>query len=322
MNAAIATRTRAVRPDQPQNQGLCIVPILGPSHDRPEYRLLEGDALNLVRVTEVNQSGSVPELTVVNELDACVFLMDCQELLGAKQNRILNTDVLVGAKASITIPVSCVEAHRWSYSSPSFSVGKSASYSIRAGKHARVHDSLKRGESHDADQGAVWNEVSTSLHAAGAVSPSAALHDAYEQRKQDLTRLRSSLRMPEEAVGLAVFRGERFQGLDLFDRHTTLKYFWESLLDSYAIDFLAEAVDPKQPPASPLAEQVQRLLETAAGGQWESFKSPGLGMDWRLEDPTTTGSALVAQDVVIHLQLFPKREQAQRRPRIHRRYVA
>jgi hypothetical protein len=88
---------------------------------------------------------------------------------------------------------------------------------------ARVHDSLKEGRGHDANQGAVWNEVAACLSMSAAESPS-----AYAKRDHELTEFRGSLRMPETAVGVAVFHGGRFQGLDLFDRHSTLKYFWES----------------------------------------------------------------------------------------------
>jgi hypothetical protein len=230
--------------------------------------------------------------------------------------------VLVPAGATLSIPVSCVEAHRWSYSSPSFSPGKTASHRVRSGKHARVHESLKRESRHDADQGAVWDEVAMSLSAAKASSGTSALHAAYEARTQDLAQLRQSLRMPEQAVGLAVFHDGRFQGLDLFDRHSTLVYFWESLLDSYAIDWLDAPLEPAEA-HRPEQAMVQEMLSRAAAGGWEMFPSPGEGQDHRLEDQQLTGSALVWEGrTVVHLQLFPRpsSESAQRRPRIHRHY--
>ena len=56
----------------------------------------------------------MPELVVENPLDERVLLYDGEELVGAKQNRILNVSVLVEAKSTLTIPVSCVEQGRWS----------------------------------------------------------------------------------------------------------------------------------------------------------------------------------------------------------------
>src|SRR5690606_8918308 len=171
-------------------------------------------------------------------LDKRVFLMDGQELVGAKQNRVLNTDVLVPAKTTLKIPVSCVEAGRWRRISDAFVPGRSASHTIRARKMERVRRSLRERSKHDADQHAVWDEVQESMSKSASHSPTAALHDAYRQRDRDLTAFRASLRMPDGAVGLAVFHGERFLGLDLFDRHSTLVYFWQTLVDSYAIEWL------------------------------------------------------------------------------------
>src|SRR5262245_33549374 len=102
MQAAIADRVRTVTTDQPQGQQLRFVPVLGPSHEEPPYRLLETDTQNFVKVTEVSESGSVPQLRVENLLDVRVFLIDGQELVGAKQNRILNTDVLVPASTTLS----------------------------------------------------------------------------------------------------------------------------------------------------------------------------------------------------------------------------
>jgi len=52
-------------------------------------------------------------------------IIDVQELVGAKQNRILNTDVLVPAKSTRDVPVSCVERGRWGYKSRHFTPGGS-----------------------------------------------------------------------------------------------------------------------------------------------------------------------------------------------------
>ncbi len=56
------------------------------------------------RVTEVSEAGSVPFLQVANGADRPLLLLDGEELIGAKQNRILNTTVLVAARTEVTIP--------------------------------------------------------------------------------------------------------------------------------------------------------------------------------------------------------------------------
>jgi len=327
MTQAIADRVHQVQADKPQGKQLRVVPILGTSNDQPPYRLLETSALTAVQVTEISTAGSVPELSVKNTLDVMVYLMDGQELVGAKQNRILNTDVLVPANSTINIPVSCVEQGRWRSISAQFSSGKHASHHIRAGKSERVHASLKSSGRHDADQGAVWSEVSESLSCSGTSSPTSALSDAYAKRDKDLKAFRQQLRMPENAVGLAVFQDDKFQGLDLFDRHSTLQYFWESLIDSYALDWLGAQIEKpvaKSGKESGSAE-VKKILQTAAKGTWEPFASPGAGQDLRLQNRSYSGSALVWEErAVLHLQVFPKPRAADnpqpRRPRINRPY--
>src|SRR5688572_21752252 len=93
---------------------LTVIPLLGPLLSEPEWLTL-GEATGQVRITEVNEAGSVPTLTVENLGERPILLLDGEELLGAKQNRILNTTVLVAAHATVEIPVSCVEQGRWGY---------------------------------------------------------------------------------------------------------------------------------------------------------------------------------------------------------------
>ena len=74
-------------------------------------------------MVEVSEQGDVPNLLFENLGDRKVLLVDGDELVGAKQNRIINTTILLGGKSSTVIPVSCVEQGRWSYDSPRFDSG-------------------------------------------------------------------------------------------------------------------------------------------------------------------------------------------------------
>ncbi len=95
-----------------EHRGIVITPLF-PHHAPTAAYLTLDEALPLgFRITEVSDKGAVPELGVTNPLGERVLLYDGEELVGAKQNRILNVTVLVDAESSLLIPVSCVEAGR------------------------------------------------------------------------------------------------------------------------------------------------------------------------------------------------------------------
>src|SRR4051794_23147907 len=95
--------------DPVEYRGVVIAPLFPRRQPVVEYLTVE-EALPLgFRVEEVDDAGSVPELAVHNPLEANVLLYDGEELLGAKQNRILNVTVVVAGQRKIVIPVTCVE---------------------------------------------------------------------------------------------------------------------------------------------------------------------------------------------------------------------
>ncbi len=71
--------------------------------------------------TEMNESGTVPELKLVNKSVEKVLVIDGEELRGAKQNRIVNASFMIAGNSEVIIPVSSVEQGRWSYRSRDFS---------------------------------------------------------------------------------------------------------------------------------------------------------------------------------------------------------
>ncbi len=94
--SAVAEHLQEVRLGEPQvHRNLAMVPLLAAGPNETGYLLLD-DVLSsgCARVAEVSESGSVPELKFVNDCDRPVLLLDGEELVGAKQNRILNLSVL------------------------------------------------------------------------------------------------------------------------------------------------------------------------------------------------------------------------------------
>lgn len=74
--------------------------------------------------------------------------------MGAKQNRVLNSTINVGAREEIPIPVNCTEQGRWAYKSRRFSDSDMiAAHKVRMNKSVSVMDSLKYDGTYRSDQG-------------------------------------------------------------------------------------------------------------------------------------------------------------------------
>jgi hypothetical protein len=121
--------TESIQLGEPiEHRGVVIAPLFPRRQPRIEYLTLE-EAIPLgFRITELDAAGRVPELLATNPLESNVLLYDGEELLGAKQNRILNVTVLVAATSETRIPVSCVEEGRWSARSTFFDAAKHTAY--------------------------------------------------------------------------------------------------------------------------------------------------------------------------------------------------
>ena len=99
------------------HRGVAIYPIFSSKSSTLDYLgLTTALERKVLRVTEIGEAGSVPELQVRNTAKRPILLVDGEELEGAKQNRTLNSSILVPAESDIVVPVSCTEQGRWNYS--------------------------------------------------------------------------------------------------------------------------------------------------------------------------------------------------------------
>lgn len=158
----------------------------------------------------------MPTLSVINGGDRAVLLLDGEELIGAKQNRVLNTTVLVAAYATIRIPVSCVEQRRWSYRTLRFDASDASLFaSARAKKAARVTTSLREYGSHVSDQREIWSDVAAKIAGHQVSSPTGAMRDVYDRYADELAEARRVLAPRPGQVGALVALAGKWIGLDV-----------------------------------------------------------------------------------------------------------
>ncbi len=277
---------------QPLSHGaLTVVPLLAPAQADPDWLTLS-EAGAAVTIAEVSEAGEVPALSLVNDADRPVLLLDGEELIGAKQNRILNTTVLAAAHAAVRLPVSCVEQGRWRYRGTRFDAGDASVFaSARARKAARVSTSLREVRIHLSDQGEIWRDVAGKASQHRVASPTGA--------QGILAQARRALAPRPGQVGALVAVAGRWIGLDLLPSPGLFERAWPRLCAGYA----AEAVgrDERAPAPDPHA-----LLKDLAQAPAEDAPAVGLGREYRLAGNAMAGAALVVEDKVAHLMAFPE----------------
>ena len=284
-----------------QYKSLTVFPLYVETASPAEYQLAdEAISAATVAVQEVSEGGSVPELLVENSGDARVLFLEGEELRGAKQNRILNTSILVPAKAKIKVPVSCVEQGRWRYAGKHFASAKIRSpHSLLFKLKSSVSRSSKETGTHRSDQAGVWQEVAKKQAAFGTASATGAMADTYESQADKMTEYREQLKYPEGAAGVAVALGSKVVSVDLFDKPATCQKAWDRLLSGLVLDAL-EAKGEGQ--AEPKA--VEQLLQESAGATWSEAQTVGEGQEYRTEFKGSHGSALILEDAVVHLNVL------------------
>ena len=87
-----------------EHRGIVITPLFPRRDPIAAYVTLDEALPRGLAISETTDAGSVPELAVVNPLDEHVLLYDGEELVGAKQNRILNVSVLVAPERRCRSP--------------------------------------------------------------------------------------------------------------------------------------------------------------------------------------------------------------------------
>ncbi len=306
MENTVKSRLQSVQLGEAQvYKNIAIVPLLTSADGTYQYRTL-GEALGAgdMTVTEVSAGGSVPELLVVNRGNKCVLLIDGEELAGAKQNRVLNTSILVMEASETKIPVSCTEQGRWSYASKVFSEsGNVMAYKSRSRKTSSVYCALEASAGHKSDQGEVWDAISELQAKACAQSPTSAMSDVYKARDEDLRKCEEIFKPVPNQVGLLAFIGGQPAGADMVSLTTAYAKLHPKLVRSYSLDGL---LDSKQETIAvdTVATRAGLFLDEIAAAEERQFPSVGYGTDHRFKGKALAGTALVHENEVIHAAFF------------------
>lgn len=285
------------------HKNMAVLPLMTAMNDSPPYMILK-EALerNILVISEVSQEGRVPELKVINKSDAPVLLLDGEELAGAKQNRVLNTTILLDENSETVIPVSCTEQRRWSYTSGEFSESGTVMIPrIRKMKAQTVSDSLHESREYRSDQGTVWTSIDELSQRTGVHSHTAAMRDVYEAKEKELDEYLNVFTCLSQQKGLLTFIDEEVVGFDFLSLSSAYSLLHPKLVKSYAMEALLQKPPRAETPDKKKAEE---FIKEASRCKEKKYKSVGKGYDHRFEGKNLVGSALKVEKNVIHMAFF------------------
>jgi hypothetical protein len=316
-----ATLAEPLRVGEPDVSGpLAVFPIFGPAPTLDYLSFSHG--ADQVAITELEGGASVNDLTVENHGERPVLLYEGEELLGAKQNRVLDISILIAADAKTRIPVSCVEAGRWEGArrNERFRPSRQAADpELRKLKQRRVRRRVASGGEARADQSETWNEVSGRIDALAVPSRTQAMSDVYEERRDTLGELREPIRLHEGQCGAVCTIAGRISILDYVGRPDVWADLHPALLEGYALDALRLAKAGKASAAAPEPPEIGTvrgftLLVTDSPGEDRRHEA-GIGETIRFAAGGVAGSALAAPTAegaseLVQLTAFPEGDDA------------
>jgi hypothetical protein len=270
--------------------GLTVIPLFPSEPPALEYVGLDEAIARGLAVTEVDESGSVGTLRVKNPLDELVLLYEGEELVGAKQNRILTRTTLLAARSAHEIPVACVEPGRWAYRTRDLAPAPRAAYpELRRVRHATGV----------LDQGEVWNNVAAKQARFHSYSPTGASESLYDDRRATLDEYAQALpRLGGQAGALIGIAGE-LVCLDYVGRSDVFAGLYLKLLRGYALDAIERPVE-----TGLRRRAVERFLAALRETNRRRESAVGLGTETRLEG-RVVGSVLEHKGEVVALTAFP-----------------
>jgi len=284
-------------------KNMAVFPLLTSLDDSPEYLTLK-EALDkhLLTITEVSQEGSVPDLKVTNKSEVPVLLLDGEEVVGAKQNRVLNTTILLKAKSETVIPVTCTEQGRWEYTSREFSdSGTVMIPKLRVMKSHSVSHTLEDSQQFRSDQGTVWTGIDEMAEESETRSQTRAMRDIFQAKLSDLDEYLKAFPSVPHQKGLFTFIDEKVVGFDFISLESAYTKLHPKLVKSYALEALIRREQKRE---SPEKEKAGQFLNEALDSEEKKYDSVSQGQDYRFEGKEVVGSALKVGKKVIHLAFF------------------
>jgi len=261
----------------------------------------EAIAKNQVQISEVNKEGLLTKLSVSNKSSDNIIILNGELIIGTqiRQDRIVDSTVLIPGYATVLINTFCGEQYRWS---PRLSNKISTSESLyfssgRANNAADINTKLSK-------QCRIWSEISEKISDFNVKSFTNSVDQIYKKKKVNVEEIVNFFKIPSEAVGVALGINHQLVNIDIFSNNCMLQIYLPKIIRSIALDSFKK-ISKK---SYLKKKEVHRFLRQIhqANKQKRKVVEGTLGEELQFNSESVAGSILYHKEQTVHFSAFVK----------------
>ena len=257
---------------------------------------------NQVQISEVNKEGLLTKLSVSNKSNDNIIILNGELIIGTqiRQDRIVDSTVLIPGHATVLINTFCGEQYRWSPRLTNNKISTSESLYFSSGRANNAADiNTKLGK-----QCRIWSEISEKISDFNVKSFTNSVDQIYKKKKVNVEEIVNSFKIPPEAVGVALGINHQLINIDIFSNNYMLQTYLPKIIRSIALDSFKK-ISKK---SYLKKKNVHRFLRQIhqANKQKRKVIEGTLGEELQFNSESVAGSILYHKEQTVHFSAFVK----------------
>ena len=261
----------------------------------------EAIAKNQVQISEVNKKGLVTKLSVSNKSSDNIIILNGELIIGTqiRQDRIVDSTVLIPGYATVLINTFCGEQYRWS---PRLSNKISTSESLyfssgRANNAADINTKLSK-------QCRIWSEISEKISDFNVKSFTNSVDKIYKKKKVNVEEIVNFFKIPTESVGVALGINHQLVNIDIFSNNCMLQIYLPKIIRSIALDSFKKISKKSYLKKKDVHRFLRQIHQ--ANKQKRKVVEGTLGEELQFNSESVAGSILYHKEQTVHFSAFVK----------------
>ena len=261
----------------------------------------EAIAKNQVQISEVNKEGLLTKLSVSNKSSDNIIILNGELIIGTqiRQDRIVDSTVLIPGYATVLINTFCGEQYRWS---PRLSNKISTSESLyfssgRANNAADINTKLSK-------QCRIWSEISEKISDFNVKSFTNSVDQIYKKKKVNVEEIVNFFKIPSEAVGVVLGINNQLVNIDIFSNNCMLQIYLPKIIRSIALDSFKKISKKSYLKKKDVHRFLRQIHQ--ANKQKRQVVEGALGEELQFNSESVAGSILYHKEQTVHFSAFVK----------------